>query len=53
MLTVVPMSVLLIGVFGLAMVLASVARMIVLERSLPDPTFLGDRGPQERPRIAA
>jgi hypothetical protein len=53
MLTVMPMSVLLIGVFGLAMVLASVARMIVIERNLPDPRILGDRGPQERPRIAA
>jgi hypothetical protein len=47
------MSVLLLGVFGLAMVLASVARMIVLERDLHDPGLLVDGGPQERPRIAA
>ncbi len=52
MLTSLPMSVLLIGVFGLAMVLASVARMFVLERHLPGPGVL-DRGPHERPRIAA
>jgi hypothetical protein len=53
MLTVLPMSVLLIGVFGLAMVLASVARIVVLERGLRGPAALVDRGPQERPRVAA
>ena len=52
MLTGLPMSVLLIGIFGLAIVLASIVRMIVIERHLPGPGLL-DRGPQERPRIAA
>jgi hypothetical protein len=53
MLTVLPVSVVLIGVFGLAMVLASVARMVVLERTQNDPPVLAGSGPHERPRIAA
>jgi hypothetical protein len=52
MLTVVPMSVLLLGVLGLAVMVASVARMIVLERTTQGPALL-DRGPRERPRVAA
>jgi hypothetical protein len=53
MLTVVPMSVLLMGLVGLAVILASVARMIMLEHQLHDTRFLVDPGSQERPRVAA
>jgi hypothetical protein len=53
MLTVVPISVLLLGVLGLAVMVASVARMVVLDRTPREPAMFIDRGPQERPRVAA
>lgn len=53
MLTVMPLTVVLLGVLGLAVVLASVARMFALESQQRGPLLLVDPGTQERPRIAA
>ena len=53
MLTVAPMSVLVLGLVGLAVILASLARMFVLEHQVRDTTYLVDPGPHERPRVAA
>ena len=53
MLTVAPMSVLLLGLVGLAVVLASLARMFVLEHQLRRTSYLVDPGSHERPRVAA
>jgi hypothetical protein len=53
MLTVMPMAVVLLGVLGLAVILASVARMFVLEQQVQPTRYLVDPGPQERPRVAA
>ncbi len=54
MLTVAPLTVVLLGVLGLAVVLASVVRMVVLEQQVHRATpYLVDPGTQERPRIAA
>ena len=53
MLTVAPMTVVLLGLLGLAVILASVARMVVLEQQVHQPRHLVDPGPQERPRVAA
>jgi hypothetical protein len=53
MLTVVPLTVVLLGVLGLAVMVASALRMFVLEAQVEAPRFLVDPGPQERPRIAA
>ena len=53
MLTVAPMTVVLLGILGLAVVLASVARMFVLETQVQETRHLVDPGPQERPRVAA
>jgi hypothetical protein len=47
------MSVLLLGILGLAIILASVARMIVLEHQVRGPVVLFDPGPQEPARVAA
>ena len=53
MLTVAPLTVLLMAVVGLAVILASVARMIVLEHQLKHTAFSADPGTHERPRVAA
>lgn len=53
MLTVAPLTVVLLGVLGLAVILASVVRMVVLEQQVHDTRFLVDPGPQERSRVAA
>jgi hypothetical protein len=53
MLTVAPLSVWLMGVLGIAVVLASVLRIVVLEHATRGPIYLGEAGPAERPRIAA
>jgi hypothetical protein len=53
MLTVAPLTIVLLGLLGLAIVLASVARMFVLEQQVHDTRYLVDPGPQERPRVAA
>lgn len=53
MLTVAPLSVVLLGVLGLAVILASAVRMFVLEQQVPRTPYLVDPGQQERPRIAA
>ena len=53
MLTVAPMSVLLLAVVGLAVIIASVARMVILEHQHHETAFLVDPGQQERPRVAA
>jgi hypothetical protein len=53
MLTVVPMTVVLLLVLGLAVVVASIARMVALESQVQQPRFLVDPGQQERPRVAA
>lgn len=49
----VPLTVVLLGVLGLAVILASVVRMVVLESQVLDTRYLVDPGTQERPRVAA
>jgi hypothetical protein len=53
MLTVAPISIVLIALFGLAVIMAAVARMVVLESQGWAPVVLSDPGSYERERVAA
>ena len=53
MLTGAPVTVVLMAVIGLAVIMASVARILVLEHQVKRPSFFADPGTHERPRVAA
>jgi hypothetical protein len=53
MLTVAPLTVVLMGIIGIVVIVASVARMFVLEHQVHETPFLADPGAHDRSRLAA